>query len=93
MMEKATIRKISKVLNLIKENPGLHVRGIAKALNFKPGTIDWILNRYLYYFVDISNINQFGFKVKLVTLKPDKANTTIEDVLRYMEVRNRIKGP
>ena len=101
MMEKTTLKKVKRVLDFIKENPGVHVRGIAKSLNYRPGTIDWILNHYLFYFIEVDSplekpelkgiADIFGLKIKTIKLKPGKENTTMEDVLRYVDVRKRMK--
>mgnify|MGYP001577234633 CR=1 FL=1 len=92
-LHKSTIPKIVAILNLLKVNGEMHIRGLAKKIGAKsPFTVTHILENYLDFFVDIKEVEVYGFKAKLVRLKPGKENTTIEDVLRYYWTKKRIKG-
>jgi len=92
-MHSKTLGKIEKVLNLLKSlDTEIHIRGISKVLDIHPTTVNRIIENYLDFFVDIRLIDQYGFKAKLVRLKPDKTNITLADVLKYCRVKKRIKG-
>ena len=90
-IHKTTIKNIAKILGLLKQNQAMHIRGISKALALNPFLVSNIINKYLDYFLDIKDIDQFGFRVKLVSLKEGMENTTVEDVLKYIEIRRKIK--
>ncbi|MFH1473758.1 MAG: hypothetical protein ABIE55_02590 [Candidatus Aenigmatarchaeota archaeon] len=70
----------------------MHIRGIAKALELNPFIVTNIIDHYLDFFIEVRNIDQFGFRVKLINLKPGKEETTLEDVLKYIKVKRKIKG-
>jgi len=91
-IHKKTIKNISRILDLLKERGEMHIRGISKALNLNPFTVSNIIDHYLDFFVEVRSINQFGFRLKLIRLKPGKEETTIEDILKYMEIKKRIKN-
>lgn len=91
-IHKTTIRNIARILDLLKHHEAMHIRGISKALGLNPFIVSNIVNKYLDYFLDIKDINQFGFRVKLLSLKEDKKNTTIEDVLKYVQVKRKIRN-
>ena len=91
-IHKKTIKNISRILDLLKREGEMHIRGISKALNVNPFTVSNIINRYLDLFIEVSNIDQFGFRVKLIRLKPGKEETQIEDVLKYIKLKKKIKG-
>lgn len=83
---------IAKILDLLKENGELHIRGISKALDLNPFIVSNIVNNYLDFFVNSRSIDQFGIRLRLIGLKPGKENTTVEDVLKYIQVKKRIRG-
>jgi len=91
-IHKKTIKNISRILVLLRERGPMHIRGIAKALELNPFTVSNILDHYLDFFIEIRNIDQFGFRVKLIDLKPGKEETTLEDVLKYIKIKKRIKN-
>jgi len=91
-IHKTTIKNIESILILLKEVGEIHIRGISKALNINPFIVSNIVDKYLSYFVDIEDIEQFGFRVKLIKFKPGKENTTLKDVLRYAKLRNKVKN-
>jgi hypothetical protein len=91
-IHKKTVKNISRILDLLKERGEMHIRGISKTLNLNPFTVSNIIDHYLDFFVEIRNINQFGFRVKLIRLKAGKEETQIEDVLKYIELKKKIKG-
>ena len=82
-IHKTTIRNIARILDLLRKNETVHIRGISRALGLNPFIVSNIVNKYLDYFLDIKDINQFGFRVKMLSLKEDKKNTTVEDVLNF----------
>ena len=92
-LHKSTIPKIAAILDLLKREGEMHIRGIAKRLKFKsPFTVTHILENHLNIFVDVKEVEVYGFKAKLVSLKPGKENATIEDVIRYIEVKRSIRN-
>jgi len=91
-IHKTTIKNIAKILGLLKQNQAMHIRGISKALGLNPFLVSNIINKYLDYFLEIKDIDQFGFRVKLVSLKEGMKNTTVEDVLKYIEVKRKIRN-
>ena len=91
-IHKKTIENIARILDLLKQASPIHIRGICKALDLNPFTVSNIINRYLDFFIDIRGIDQFGFRVKLISLKSGKEDTTLEDVLKYIKVKRKIKG-
>ena len=91
-IHKTTIRNIARILDLLKKNETIHIRGISRALELNPFIVSNIVNKYLDYFLDIKDIDQFGFRVKIISLKDDKKNTTVEDVLKYIEVKRKIRN-
>ena len=90
-IHKTTIKNIARILGLLKQNQSMHIRGIAKVLGLNPFVVSNIINKYLDYFLDIKDIDQFGFRVKLISLKEGMENTTVEDVLKYIEVKRKIR--
>ena len=91
-IHKKTIKNIANILDLLRENGELHIRGISKALDLNPFVVTNIINSHLDFFVDSRTINQFGIRLRLVSLKPGKEATTIEDVLKYIKVKKRIRN-
>ena len=91
-IHKKTISNISKILDLLRENGELHIRGISKALDLNPFTVSNIVNNHVDFIVDSRSIVQFGIRLRLIGLKPGKEETTVEDVLRYVTVKSRIRG-
>lgn len=91
-IHRTTIKNINDILNLLKEAGEMHIRGISKALTLNPFVVSNIVDKYLSYFLEIRSIDQFGIRVKLLKLKPEMENTTVEDVLRYVKIKKRIKN-
>jgi hypothetical protein len=91
-MHNTTIKNIDAILKLLKEVGEIHVRGISKALELNTFVVSNIIDRYLTYFVEIRYIEQFGFKAKLIRLKPGMENTTLEDVIRYAKLKKKIRN-
>jgi hypothetical protein len=90
-IHKTTIKNIDNILKLLKEVGEIHVRGISKTLNLNPFVVSNIIENYLDYFVEIRNIDQFGFRIKLIRLKSGMENTNLEDVLKYVKLKKKIK--
>ena len=91
-IHKTTIKNIDNILKLLKEVGEIHIRGISKALDLNPFVVSNIIDKYLYYFVDIRSVDQFGFRIKLIKLKPGMENTGLEDVLKYVKLKKKIKN-
>lgn len=90
-LKETTKGNIAKILFVIKKAPGIHLRGIARALNMHVFTVSTLIDRYLVEFVD-AEPNHYGHKLKTFTLKKGKENATLEDVLRVYQVRKDIKN-
>jgi hypothetical protein len=90
-IHKTTIKNINDILNLLKEGGEIHVRGISKTLNLNPFVVSNIIDKYLSYYLEIKNIDQYGFKIKLLRLKPGMENTSVEDVLKYVKLKKKIR--
>lgn len=86
-----TKENMAKILFIIKEAPGIHLRGIARTLNMNPFTVSTLIDRYLTPFFDIK-VDPYGSRIKVFYVKEGKENTKIEDVLRYYLAKKRIKG-
>ena len=91
-IHKTTRKNIANILNLLRQNDTMHIRGMSRALGLNPFVVSNIIDKYLDYFVDIRDVNEFGFRVKLISLKRDKTDATADDVLKYIEIRKRIRN-
>ena len=91
-IHKNTLKNISNILNLLREVGQIHVRGISKDLKLNPFIVSHILEKYLDYFVDTRDFEEFGFKAKLVRFKPSMESTTLEDVLKYVNLKKKIRN-
>ena len=91
-IHKKTVKNIADILNLLRENGEMHIRGISKALDLNPFTVCNIVDKHLDFFVNSRTIDQFGIRLRLIALKPGKEDTAVEDVLKYIKVKRRIKG-
>jgi len=91
-IHKTTVKNIYDVLNLLREVSEIHIRGISKSLNLNPFIVSNIIEKYLNYFVEKKEINQFGIRVTLIRFKPGRENTTVEEVLKYAKLKKKIKS-
>ncbi len=91
-IHRTTIKNINDILNLLKEVGEIHIRGISKSLNLNPFVVSNIVEKYLSYFLEIRSIDQFGLRIKLVKLKPGMENTTAEDVIKYVNLKKKIRN-
>jgi hypothetical protein len=91
-IHKTTIKNINNILILLREVGQIHLRGISRDLKLNPFIVSNIIEKYLDYFVEIRGIEEFGFKAKLVRLKPGMENTTVEDVLKYANLKKKIRS-
>ena len=91
-IHKTTIKNIAKILEVLRKHDTIHLRGICKVLDLNPFIVSNIIDKYLDYFVDIRGIDQFGFRVKMISLKRDKLDTTVEDVINYIEIKRKIRS-
>lgn len=87
-----TIERISLILAVLKEAKQIHMRGLAKILEANPLTVNKIIENYLKPFVEFEYIQQIGGRIKVIRLKPDKQNLTLEDVMRYHDLKKKIRG-
>lgn len=84
--------QITKIIGLLQREGQMHVRGISRALEIHPMTVSRIIDSYLSPFLEINEISEFGLKAKLVKIREDKENITIEDILKYLEVKKKIRS-
>lgn len=84
--------EIAKILELLRSAGQIHIRGIARALQIHPRTVERILHNYLNAYVDVKKIEQFGFRASVVSFKHGKEAMQLNDVLKYLELKKRIKG-
>lgn len=92
-MEEIEKRKwvtIQRIINIIYEKGKIHIRGIAKQLDVKPGNIVYYIDNYLIDFLDEERIELGGFKLRFLSMK--RNGITILDVKRNKEVKKQIKG-
>lgn len=87
-----TLERISLVLAVLKEAKQIHIRGLAKVLEVNPLTVNKIIENYLKPFVDFEYIEQIGGRVKIIRLKPGRENLTVEEVMRYHDLKKKIRG-
>jgi hypothetical protein len=87
-----TLRYIQQILDLLRNVDQLHIRGIARFIGCHHVTVSRILDKYLDNVIDVREIDQFGIRAKLISLKPDKRATTLEDIIHYIETKRRIRG-
>ncbi len=87
-----TLERISLVLAVLKEVKQIHMRGLAKVLEVNPLTVNKIIENYLKPFVDFEYIQQIGGRVKIIRLKVGRENLTVEEVMRYHDLKKKIRG-
>lgn len=83
--------RIIKIIGLLQKEGQMHVRGISRALEIHPMTVSRIIDSYLSPFLEINEINEFGLKAKLVKIREGKENITIEDILKYLDIKKKIR--
>ncbi len=88
-----TKRNIYRILEVLKEagDTGIHIRGIARALNLHPERVSTIIKTYMSYFVEIRTINQFGLRAKIIKLPEKNKNLTIDKILSLYSIKRSIK--
>jgi hypothetical protein len=91
-MHKNTVKNIESILNLLREVGEIHLRGISRDLKLNPFIVSNIIDHYLDYFLETRSLEEFGFKAKLIRFKPGMENTTVEDVLRYVKLKKKIRN-
>jgi hypothetical protein len=91
-IHKTTVKNIYDILNLLREAGEIHIRGISRSLNLNPFIISNIVEKYLSYFIEKREINQFGIRVTLIKFKPGREKTTVEEVLKYAKLKKKING-
>ena len=87
-----TKMNIIKILNLLRENGEMHLRGISTVLEINSGTVFNIIETYLNDFVEVRYFEYAGFRAKLIKLKEGKEMTTLNGVLKHYRVRKVIKN-
>ena len=86
-----TYKRIEQILALLRENGEMHVRGIARALQVHPFTIDKIVTDYLDFFLEKRGVNIFGFRAVLVRFKPGKESAKLEEIIKYIELKRKVR--
>ncbi len=86
-----TYKRIEQLLALLRENQQMHVRGLARALNCHPFIVDKIVTDYLDFFLEKHGVNIYGFRAVLVRFKPGKENATLEEVIKYIELKRKVR--
>lgn len=91
-LKENTKESLAKILFIIKQAPGIHLRAIARVLKMNPFTVSTLADRYLLDFIETRQDDRYGLKTKVFTIKEGKENATITDVLENYELRKRIRG-
>jgi hypothetical protein len=91
-MHKNTLKNIDAILNLLREVGQIHLRGISRNLSLNPFIVSHIIEKYLDYFVETRDIEEFGFKAKLVRFRTGMENSTVDDVLKYVNLKKKIRN-
>ncbi len=87
-----TKAQITDIISILREQGQMHVRGISRALGIHPMTVSRTIDNYLSPFLEINEIKEFGLKAKLVKLREDKKNIAVNDILKYLEIKKRIRN-
>ncbi len=82
---------IARIISMLREHGQMHIRGISRITGIHPMTVSRLIDGYLSPFLEINEINEFGLKAKIVKLREDKQNITLEDILKYINIKRRIK--
>lgn len=85
-----TKREIGRIIELLHNEGQMHVRGISRGTGIHPMKVSRIIDIYLSPFLEIKDINEFGLKAKLVKLREDRKNITIDDVMKYIDLKKNI---
>ncbi len=85
-----TKAQVAKIIGLLQKEGQMHIRGISRALGMHPMTVSRLIDGYLSPFLEINEINEFGLRVKIVKLREDKKKLTLEQVLKYIEIKKKI---
>lgn len=89
-MRESTIKKIGKILFVLKETEDwIHLREISRRTGIHHQTISEILDKYLNQFILVQNLNDYGFRAKLVKIKNKKVN--LKGVLNYLKYMKKLK--
>lgn len=91
-LSERTKKDIVRIIDLLRNEGQMHIRGISRALEIHPMTVSRLIDSYLSPFMEINEINEFGLKAKLVRLREDRKKITAEDVLKYVELRKKIRN-
>lgn len=91
-ISRTTLKRIQQIIDLLRNVDRLHVRGIARLIGCHHVTVLRILERYLDNVINIQEVDQFGIRAKIISLKPDKRDVTLKDVIHYIQVKHRIRS-
>lgn len=86
-----TLKRAARLLEILKEAKQIHIRGIARALEINPYTASKLVEDYFKPFVDITYVDEFGIRVKIIRLKPGKENLTMAEILRYRRLKRQLR--
>jgi len=87
-MRPETLKKIAAVYSVIKEAGEIHLRGIARALEMNPFTVEHIIKTYLSPFLDVRRVEAFGIRIKIFKIRKE---ASLEEILKNYETRKRIR--
>lgn len=87
-----TKANIAKIINLLREQGQMHIRGISRSLDIHPMSVSRLIDTYLSPFLEINEINEFGLKAKIVKIREGKESITIEDILKYLDIKKKIRN-
>ena len=85
-----TLQRVSEILKyLYSVDNWTWVRDIARKTGLKPGSVSYLIDKYLRRYVEIVNssdvLGDFGIKIKLIRLK--NKEIPIEEVLKRISVK------
>ncbi len=85
-----TLERVAKILNyLYSVDNWTWVRDIARNTGLKPGSVSYLIDKYLKKYVEIVSssdvLGEFGIKIKLIRLKSKEI--PINEVLKRISVK------
>lgn len=89
-------KKIFLILNVLKKYPeGIWFRRISMETRIPTSTVFYYLENVLEPFIEnigYKNDNKRFIGVRIIRLKPEKQNISLNDILRYLEIKRNIKA-
>ena len=92
-MRKDRLRNIVRVVRFIQENPNTYLREIARELNLNPATVHRILKEIEEFLETEAVDGKVNLELpNLPVLLRLKKNVTVEGIIKYLKVKERLKG-